>query len=189
MEELYPFKEAEQYVNLLQENITRMASNSANCKNWLMGIIGGVLAVSFAEKGIDYLPYMLTLLICATAIFFFLDCFYLGIEHEMKDAEKEFIQACKDCKKEHPSEEEKARPMKLFMTFTNKEPKDEANMGSEEGIKKRVKKWFYKRMGQLWNAIKALDSWSTTPFYLTILGFLIALKCAITHCSCCCCCH
>lgn len=180
MEELYPFKEAEQYVNLLQENITRMANNSANCKNWLMGIVGGTLAVSFAEKAAEYLPYMLTLLICATAIFFFLDCFYLGIEHEMKDAEEEFIQACKDCKKDNPSEEEKARPMKLFMTFTNKEPKGE----KRSGFKKR----FYKRMEQLLNAIKALDSWSTTPFYLTILFFLIALKCTITHC-CCCCCH
>lgn len=176
MENIYPYEECEQYVNLLQENITRMASNSANCKNWLMGIIGGTLAVSFAEKGTDYLPYMLTLLICATAIFFFLDCFYLGIEREMKDAEKEFIEACKNY---NAADGDNEKPKKLFMTFTNKEPSGEKRNG--------FKKWFYKRMGQLWNAIKALDSWSTTPFYLTILGFLIALKCTITHCCCCCC--
>ena len=44
MENIYLFKESEQYVNLLQENLNRMAGNSANCKNWLMGIIGGSLA-------------------------------------------------------------------------------------------------------------------------------------------------
>ena len=49
MESFYPFQEAEQYVNLLQENISRMANNSASCKNWLVGIIGGAIAVVFAK--------------------------------------------------------------------------------------------------------------------------------------------
>ena len=57
---LFPFKEAEQYIALLQENITRMATSSANCKNWLVAIIAGVLAVAFAKENASYLPHILT---------------------------------------------------------------------------------------------------------------------------------
>ena len=87
MENIYPFKEAEQYVSLLQENITRMANNSANCKNWLVAVIAGALAISFSKDNVDYAPYVIVLLMCLTLVFYFLDCLYLGLERRMIEAE------------------------------------------------------------------------------------------------------
>ena len=60
--EIYPFKECEQYVELLQRNIDRMANNSANCKNWLIAIIAGALTVTFAKSDPDLYPKIITLL-------------------------------------------------------------------------------------------------------------------------------
>ena len=93
--EIYPFKECEQYVELLQRNIDRMANNSANCKNWLIAIIAGALTVTFAKSDPDLYPKIITLLKWVTGIFFFLDCLYLGIERDFIKAEKAFIKACK----------------------------------------------------------------------------------------------
>lgn len=159
-------------MNLLQENITRMANNSANCKNWLVAIIAGALAVSFVKENALYLPRILTLLISVTWLFYFLDCFYLGIERRMKDAEKAFVKAC---------QVEKGEPEKLFMTFSDKVPEDEEV--------NKIVKWATSRWKQLWGAICALDSLSTTPFYATILIVLYVTKYAFVPCCACCCCQ
>lgn len=37
-----------QYISLLQENINRMASNSANCKTWLVTILAALLAIQIS---------------------------------------------------------------------------------------------------------------------------------------------
>lgn len=42
MTELFTYKESEQYINLLQENINRMSSNSSNCKNWMLTIVSAI---------------------------------------------------------------------------------------------------------------------------------------------------
>lgn len=169
---IYPFKEAEQYITLLQENITRMANNSANCKNWLVAIIAGTLAVSFVNENAIYLPRILTLLISVTWLFYFLDCFYLGIERRMKDAEKAFVKAC---------QVEKGEPEKLFMTFSDKVLEDKKV--------NKIVKWAKGRWEQFWGAICALDSLSTTPFYATILIVLYVTKNVLVHCCICCCCQ
>lgn len=168
---IYPFKEAEQYITLLQENITRMATNSANCKNWIVAIIAGALAVSFAKENVIYVPRILSLLICVTWLFYFLDCLYLGLERRMKQAEKAFVKAC----------QENGEYEKLFMTFSDRIPENKE-------VNKFVQ-WAKHRWEQLWGAICALDSWSTTPFYATILVVLYVTKYVLIPCCGCSCCQ
>ena len=167
---LFPFKEAEQYIALLQENITRMATSSANCKNWLVAIIAGVLAAAFAKENASYLPHILTLLIVVTLVFYFLDCLYLGLERRMKRAEEAFVKACMGGGGD---------PQKLFMTFRETAPEDKKEA--------KIVKWAKSRKEQLLGAICALDSWSTTPVYLTILIVLCIMKYYLAPDSCCCC--
>lgn len=162
MKEIYPYKECEQYVELLQRNIDRMANNSANSKNWLVAIIAGALTVTFAKSDPELYPKIITLLKWITGMFFFLDCLYLGIERDFIKAEKAFIKASKA---NNPNEED---IKKYWMSFsktidiTNKTP-------DECCIKFR----------QIWKQIKgafcALFSLSTTPFYGVILYVLFSL--------------
>lgn len=160
--EIYPYKECEQYVNLLQENITRMASNSANCKNWLVAIIAGALAVTFAKGDADLYPKIITLLKWITGLFFFLDCLYLGMERSFIKAEKEFVKLCK--KPNRNIEDIK----KMLMTFSSSINIDE-NTPNDCQIKAR-------KLGkQLKGALCAIISWSTTPFYGVILYVLFTL--------------
>ena len=159
MKELYPFKEAEQYVNLLQENITRMANNSANCKNWLVAIIVGALAITDTINSFISLPNMLYMLKCITGVFFFLDCLYLGMERDFITVEKSFIKACKA---NNPNVDD----IKMYWMSFSKTISIDDKTPDECCIKFR----------QLWKQLKgafcALFSWSTTPFYVTIFGVL-----------------
>lgn len=159
MKEIYPFKEAEQYVNLLQENITRMANNSANCKNWLVAIIVGALAITDTNNSLISLPNMLFMLKWIAGIFFFLDCLYLGIERDFVNAEKAFVKACKA---NNPNEDD---IKKYLMSFSK--TIDIENKTSDECCIR-----FRQLRKQLKGAFCALFSWSTTPFYVTILGVL-----------------
>lgn len=165
MEEIYPYKEGEQYVNLLQENITRMSNNSANCKNLLVAIIAGALAVTYTKESAISISSMLLLLKWVTGIFFFLDCLYLGIEREMIKAEKAFIKACKAKTPNNNNDDAKKYLMSFSKTIDieNKTP-------DECCIKIRQLKT------QLMGAFCALFSWSTTPFYVVIFIALSQLN-------------
>ena len=164
MENIYPFKEAEQYVSLLQENITRMANNSANCKNWLVAVIAGALAISFSKDNVDYAPYVIVLLMCLTLVFYFLDCLYLGLERRMIEAEKAFVNACRanDGSAEN-----------LFMTFKVQGQAPDKSTKHDQFV----------------DALHATRSWSTSPFYgviLIVLGVLLLIRMYGCCCSCCC---
>lgn len=154
MKEIYLFKESEQYVDLLQKNITRMANNSANCKNWLIGIIGGALAIVFASKAtVDQINMMIRVLKVFTILLFLLDCFYLGIERRFKEAEKLFIKTCKR-KDENDAEI-------LLMSFSK-------SLVIEEKSPNGCKIQFKKIGNQIKDTICGMWSLSTTPFYATI---------------------
>ena len=173
MESFYPFQEAEQYVNLLQENISRMANNSANCKNWLVGIIGGAIAVVFAKDSESYIPNILFMLKWATVLFFFIDCFYLGIERNMVKAERAFIDACK--------KNDTTKISKLFMSFSKTGKEYDPDEKECEGKLRNI--W-----SQFKSTLCAIVSLSTLPFYGAIYIMLCVLGNFSASC-CCCCCH
>ena len=161
MENIYLFKESEQYVNLLQENLNRMAGNSANCKNWLMGIIGGSLALCLSNNiNSEKICIVIYILIAISAMFYFLDGFYLGLERRFKEAEKLFIERTKA--------EDKNDVRLLLMSFSKtlevKERKPDA-----------CSNFFEHKKVQLLAALEGMTSISTICFYVPIIILLFIL--------------
>ncbi len=163
MENLFQYRESEQYINLLQENITRMANNSANCKNWLVAIIAGSLAISFSNDSTNLVSQVLYFLKWITGLFFFLDCLYLGIERDFIKMEKVFVNLCKSQK----SNIEDVK--KMLMSFS-------ATINIEEKVTDGCQIKLRKLMKQLKGALCAMFSWSTTPFYGIIFYVLYKIS-------------
>lgn len=162
VKEIYPYRECEQYVNLLQENITRMANNSASCKNWFIAIIVGSLAIAFSKENSAYLPQIVVILKGMTILFFFLDCLYLGLERRFKKAERLFIKKCK----EEPQNKEDIK--RLLMSFSS-------TLVISENTPDLCTKTGKRLWQQLKNTFEAMISWSTTPFYTAIFYLLHGL--------------
>ena len=76
------------HINMLQGIINRMASNSANFKTWSITILAALLVLVVDGK-ID----LCNLWICYIPIglFFFLDCFYLGLERQFVEKQEKLI--------------------------------------------------------------------------------------------------
>ena len=92
MEKLFDSESCRHYISLLQENITRMASNCTSCKNWLISIVSALFALQLVSS--DLKPY-LWISIIPTVLFFLLDAYYLGQEKRFRDIEIRFIQKLK----------------------------------------------------------------------------------------------
>ena len=84
---------ARHYLSLLQENIKRMASNSANCKTWTITIVTAMLALTLSDESI--IEYLQVLYI-PVASFFFLDSYYLSIEQRFRKVHKNFVKVAKE---------------------------------------------------------------------------------------------
>lgn len=85
--------DVQHYINYLESIINRMASNSANCKNWLLAIIAGCMAMqptiqSVVEK--IWLAYPLVILFC------FLDSYYLGCEKYFRNMMGDFVKKVRE---------------------------------------------------------------------------------------------
>ncbi|MGE3063160.1 MAG: hypothetical protein AB7T10_05950 [bacterium] len=76
------------HINILQNVISRMAGNSANSKTWAITIISAivVLLIDRSKSGVFYIAYV------PLAMFFFLDCFYLGLERHFRNIYNEFVE-------------------------------------------------------------------------------------------------
>jgi len=75
------------HINILQGIISRMATNSSNCKTWAITIIAAiiVLLIDKSKTNIFYIAYV------PLAMFFLLDCFYLGLERHFRNRYNNFI--------------------------------------------------------------------------------------------------
>lgn len=81
-----------QYLQMMQENISRMASNSANCKTWAVTIAAGLLAIG---TNVEKLNGWLLFSILPILVFWYLDTFYLHLERGMRNRQKDFINKAK----------------------------------------------------------------------------------------------
>lgn len=81
-------EDARQYLQMMQENITRMANNSANCKTWLVTLTTGLLAIG---ASIESLNGWLFLTLLPIFIFWSMDAYYLKIERGLRNRERLFI--------------------------------------------------------------------------------------------------
>ena len=76
------------FISYLEGIINRMAANSANCKNWLLAIIAGCMAMQPSMQGVVdkiWLAYPLIALFCI------LDSYYLGCEKYYRDMVNDFV--------------------------------------------------------------------------------------------------
>ena len=80
------------YLQMMQDNIARMAANSANAKTWLVTIVAAFLALSC---NINEFDYWLLLAIAPICVFWYLDAYYLNIERGLRNREQKFINICK----------------------------------------------------------------------------------------------
>lgn len=79
-----------QYLQMLHDVIARMATNSANCKTWLISLITGFLAISV---GIETLRSWIWLLFLPIGMFWYLDQWYLSLERAFRNRERSFLNA------------------------------------------------------------------------------------------------
>lgn len=91
-----------QYLQMMQDNITRMASNSSNCKTWMITLVAGFCAIGCS---IEALNGWIFLAVAPVIVFWYLDTFYLELERKMRNRELDFIIKAKAS---HRSDEYKA---------------------------------------------------------------------------------
>lgn len=77
------------YISLLQENINRMSSNSANCKTWLVTILAALLAIQIS---LQELQGILWVALIPAILFYVLDSYYLGLERRFIKIEGNFVE-------------------------------------------------------------------------------------------------
>lgn len=77
------------HISMLQGIINRMAANSANCKNWTVTLVAAML-VLLVDKNMQ-IPNAWTCLI-PVALFYLLDCYYLGLERLCISSQKAFLE-------------------------------------------------------------------------------------------------
>ena len=80
------------YLQMMQDNITRMATNSANAKTWLVTIVAALLAV---ECNISDFQSWTLLAVVPIFVFWYLDAYYLNIERGLRNREQRFINILK----------------------------------------------------------------------------------------------
>ena len=149
-----------QYLQMMQSNIERMASNSANCKTWLITMVAGFMALSV---GIDELHWWLLIALVPIVVFWYLDGFYLSLERGMRNRQKDFLNKQPFEGAEYNSALYNFKPL----------PKD--NDDTTRGFKKTKSVW---------------KSKSVLPFYLILMLIVIAVTLIINwqslpHFNCC----
>ena len=78
------------HVEMMQGIISRMAENSAKCKEWCFALLGALMVLIYSievAKKIDF-----EILYCLIGLFSVLDAFYLGLERNHKDSLNSFIE-------------------------------------------------------------------------------------------------
>jgi hypothetical protein len=75
------------YLNILQNIVSRMAGNSANCKTWCITLVSAIL-VAITDKA---KPNYGWLALIPVLLFFFLDSYYLGQERAFRATYNDFV--------------------------------------------------------------------------------------------------
>ena len=80
------------YISLLQDNINRMASNSSNCKTWLITLVAAITALQLTTEDLRNILWIAVVLV---VLFYLVDSYYLSLERKFIELEKEFVALCK----------------------------------------------------------------------------------------------
>lgn len=77
-----------QYLQMMQENIARMAGNSANCKTWLITLVCALITLAVT---IQSLNNWIWFSIFPIVMLWQLDAYYLKLERGLRNRERDFI--------------------------------------------------------------------------------------------------
>ena len=77
-----------QYLQMMQENIARMAGNSANCKTWLITLVCALITLAVT---IQSLNTWIWFSIFPIVMLWQLDAFYLKLERGLRNRERDFV--------------------------------------------------------------------------------------------------
>ncbi|MGM9835697.1 MAG: hypothetical protein ACI30L_02970 [Muribaculaceae bacterium] len=122
---MFDNEEERLYLQMMQENITRMATNSANAKAWLVTIVAGFLAIGCSISDFDY---WLLLAIAPIAVFWYLDAYYLNLERGLRNREQRFINIVKNVTlADEEDSTDKTKETALFDFKTLSKTKDDKN--------------------------------------------------------------
>lgn len=80
------------YLNILQGIITRMATNSSNCKTWCVSLVSAILVVIADKDKPDYAWIALIPIF----LFLLLDSYYLGQERNFRCIYNDFVKKLRD---------------------------------------------------------------------------------------------
>lgn len=75
------------YLGILQNVISRMATNSSSCKTWCVSLVSAILVVIVDKKMPDYA----WIAFIPVLLFFLLDAYYLGQERAFRDVYTKFV--------------------------------------------------------------------------------------------------
>ena len=78
------------HLSIMQDVIRRMAGNSASCKNWCIVLVAAMLVLVARTEQPDYA--LLALL--PTALFLFLDAYYLALEQVYRKSYEALSKSC-----------------------------------------------------------------------------------------------
>lgn len=70
------------YTGLMQDTITRLASNAAACKTWALTIVAAVIALTVGKNATGGILWVC---IAILLIFWLLDAYYLSMERSYRD--------------------------------------------------------------------------------------------------------
>lgn len=149
------------YIQLLQENITRMNQNSMQCKTWCIALIAGILAVVATTQNENLIFIGMAIILGA----YVLDCSYLRLEKNFRCFEKRLID---ELKKETPDE-------KMVDQYLFDFKKDELTTKHTKWLTRKRYDGAPDVYANRLHWRDALFSWSTIVVYFTILVTLIGL--------------
>lgn len=81
-------EDVRQYLQMLQDIINRMASNSSNCKAWVITLF---TAMSALMIGVEVMRQWMWIILFPIVLFYYLDAYYLGLENDFRNLEASFI--------------------------------------------------------------------------------------------------
>ena len=144
------------HVNMMQDIIKRMAGNSVSCKQWCIVTVSALLTFSKSGTRCDDLS---SICLIPLILFCFMDCYYLGIERQMRNRLNHFVSRL------NANEN-------LYAELFTTELLDKKSLCPCE----KLCKWVEQQIFQLWNTLKAFISFSIFPFYICLFVLIKNLE-------------
>lgn len=94
----FQHSDMEKFIDILQNNISRMAQNSAQCKNWCLALTSALIVLSIDRSSCS--KELIWLILLPSVMFWFLDAYYLQLETAFRDIYDSFIVDCKEADKD-----------------------------------------------------------------------------------------